>query len=103
MKGIVFSESTVREMPDGYLLSDLHLSAIIALTVSGVQILHAEQAEKGSPRFLFYCRGDKKAIKNCINSVFSGKSTGVEKEMVAFAEKINFLKHLLDLAKTQNK
>ena len=101
MKGVEFGKSTVREVSDGYLISDLHLTGIILLTVSGTQCLHAEKSEGSMSRFLFYLRGDKKAMKDCINSVFSGKSTGVEKEMVNFSEKISFLKQLLDVAKSQ--
>lgn len=99
MKGVEFGKSTVREVSDGYLISDLHLTTIVALTVNGAEVLHAEKADEHSLRFLFYVRGDKAKIKECINHVFSGKATGVEKKMVDFAEKVNHLKALLDVAK----
>ena len=99
MKGVEFGKSTVKEVSDGYLVSDLHLTQIIRQTVSGVEVLHAEKAEGSLSRFLFYVRGDKVRIKACIAAVFSGKSTGVEKEMVKFSEGISHLKKLLDIAK----
>ena len=102
MKGVEFGKSTVREVSDGYLISDLHLTQIIRQTVIGVDVLHAEKAEGSLSRFLFYVRGDKVKIKECINNVFSGKVTGVEKEMVKFSEGISYLKQLLDLAKNNS-
>ena len=103
MKSMEFGKSTIKEVTDGYLISDLHLTQIIRQTVSGVDVLHAEKAEGSLSRFLFYVRGDKAAIKECIGKVFSGKSTGVEKEMVRFSEGINHLKQLLDVAKDKPK
>jgi len=103
MKGIEFGKSTIKEVADGYLISDLHLTQIINQTVSGISVPHAEKAEGSMSRFLFYVRGDKVKIKECIKNVFSGKVTGVEKEMVRFSEGISYLKQLLDVVKNAPK
>lgn len=103
MKGMRTGKTIVRPVEDGYLISDLHLASIVLNVVSGAECLHAKNAsEDGHPRFLFHIQGDPVKIKECIDSVFTGKETVAEvHKFEKFVKTINYLKDLIDVSKTR--
>jgi len=99
--GINFAKGVLKEVNDGYLVSDLYLCGMILNLVDGTSCLHAEKDSDNGSRFLFYIKGDKIQIKRCVDMIFAGQETGLGQKFSRFVESINYLKTLLDVAKSR--